>query len=331
MGAPDPFRLSFRLGTLRTGVWPTLLVCLNTSIYLGLSWHEPHRAVLMTIIAMAAGSAVAIALLPMERIVTGRLCEPFFLGWTCSLIVMITVASALDGGTYSPLSALYFLPLVYAALSYPLRSMAAVGIVNLVAYLGLIALTDDPSGFHVFLMAAALINAGWICTWQSHNHDRHRRHLDEVSRTDPLTGCLNRRGFQQGFERDLALARRRSESLALVVIDLDHFKEVNDRQGHAAGDELLCWVGTALRGVVRAEDAVARLGGDEFALVLRGTDPAPIVSRVRSALAERAPASAGTALFPFDATDPEALHRVADAALYADKHGRRRAPVAEPA
>jgi diguanylate cyclase (GGDEF)-like protein/putative nucleotidyltransferase with HDIG domain len=319
----DPFATTFRLGTLRTGVWPTLLVCLNCSIYLLLTWDQPHRPILLGVITAAAGSAVAISRMPMERVLGGRLCEPFFLAWTGSLIVMIAFASALDGGTNSPLIALFFLPLVYAALSYPLRSMVAVGLVNLCAYLALILVTDDPAGFHVFLVAAGLVNAGWICTWQSHNHDQHRRELDEASRTDPLTGCLNRRGFEERFEVELARARRNNDEVALVVIDLDNFKDVNDEHGHAAGDELLCWVAETLHAVLRTEDMVARLGGDEFALVLGGAEPAIAVERVQERLAERVPASAGMAVFPIDGVRPDELHRIADADLYANKNGRR--------
>jgi diguanylate cyclase (GGDEF)-like protein/putative nucleotidyltransferase with HDIG domain len=318
----DPFALTFRLGTLKTGVWPSLLVSVNCLIYFALTADRPHRVVLAVLVGTTIVSSIVIAWLPMQRILRGRWCEPFFLAWSGSLVAIISVSASLDGGSGSPLVVLFFLPLTYAALSYPLPSMVIIGAVDLGAFLLVAALTDHPSGEHVFLFAAAIVNAAWICAWQSRNHDEHRRQLDRASRTDPLTGCLNRRGFEERFAAELSRARREGTGLALVLVDLDHFKAVNDKHGHAAGDRLLCWVAERLRADLRAEDMVARLGGDEFALLLVGTEASVAVERVGASLAERAPASVGAASFPADGVDQDDLHRVADADLYARKHGR---------
>ena len=164
-----------------------------------------------------------------------------------------------------------------------------------------------------------LVIAAWICAWQCRNHDRHRPKLDRASRTDPLTGVLNRRGFRERLDAEVSRARRHGDEVALVLIDLDDFKSVNDRQGHAAGDALLCWVADRLHRDLRSEDLVARLGGDEFALVLPGNDAAVAVERVTALLAERAPASAGVAVYPVDGADADALHHIADAQLYEHK------------
>ena len=319
----DPFTVTFRLGTLQAGVWPTLLVCVYCTLYFAVTWDEPRRLALSLVIGAAFASATAIALLPMERLLRGRLLEPFFLAWSGSLIVLIGVACGLDGGTESPLTVLFFLPLVYAALSYPLGSMIAVGALDLATYLVVAITCDHSAPEDVFLFGAGIVTAAWICAWQCLNHDRHRRDLDRASRTDPLTGCLNRRGFRERLNAELGRARREGTEIALIVLDLDDFKRVNDRAGHAAGDELLCWVARTLEGTLRVEDMVARLGGDEFALVLGGSDPHVAVERVQAHLAERAPASAGVAVFPADGLDADALHQVADAQLYDNKHGRR--------
>ena len=319
----DPFALTFRLGTLKTGVWPSLLVCLNCLIYFAATGDRPHRALLAVLVSLAIASSVLIAWVPMERILHGRWCEPFFLGWSAGLIAIIAGSASLDGGSGSPLVVLFFLPLVYAALSYPLGSMLLVGVLDLGAFLLVAATTEHASGAHVFLFAAAIVNAAWICAWQSRNHDEHRRELDRASRTDPLTGCLNRRGFQERFAAELSRARREGTGLTLVLVDLDRFKAVNDKDGHAAGDALLCWVAGRLRRELRAEDMVARLGGDEFALLLVGTEATVGIDRVGATLAERAPASVGAACFPADGVDQDELHRVADAELYLRKHGRR--------
>ena len=121
----DPFAVSFRMQTLKTGVWPTFLICIYCTIYYLTTWDEPHRSALLVCTAIAVTSSGLIAVLPMERIVRGRGREPFFVCWSTSLVVLVTVVAWLDGGVSSPLAALYFLPLVFASLSYPFRSMLA--------------------------------------------------------------------------------------------------------------------------------------------------------------------------------------------------------------
>src|SRR5262249_12118920 len=85
---------------------------------------------------------------------------------------------------------------------------------------------------------------------------------------DPLTQTFNRRGFERALTRSLAYVKRYQAAAALVYVDLDEFKPVNDRHGHAAGDAVLKAVSAALQGEVRASDIVARIGGDEFAVLL---------------------------------------------------------------
>jgi diguanylate cyclase (GGDEF)-like protein len=157
--------------------------------------------------------------------------------------------------------------------------------------------------------------------------------LAQLAQTDPLTGVANRRGLAQSLERDLAAARRTGRPLGVAMVDLDHFKDYNDREGHPAGDLLLRSAARVWSSRLRAEDLLARYGGEEFALVLPDcgdeVEAVGAVERIRSAT-PGVTASAGVALW--DGREPAAqLIRRADAALYeAKRAGRDRTVLAAP-
>jgi diguanylate cyclase (GGDEF)-like protein len=156
-------------------------------------------------------------------------------------------------------------------------------------------------------------------------------HLQASALTDGLTGVANRRAFDAAFERELAVAARAGAPVAVLIIDLDHFKQLNDTYGHQAGDDVLRGVGAALRSCVRPGDVAARYGGEEFALVLPGAtvDQAVAVARrLRTVLREvEAPrpitASLGIACQHGAGLSAAELLATADTALYAAKAGGR--------
>ena len=150
--------------------------------------------------------------------------------------------------------------------------------------------------------------------------------------TDPLTGLYNRRLFGESFEKELNRARRYTQPLSLVILDLHRFKEVNDKHGHPRGDEVLRATAATLKKALRTSDSAFRIGGDEFALLLPQTDSQQAVAlsrRVETVFAEMirplqlevaVSMDHGVAIFPQDAEQTDQLIRIADERLYQQKH-----------
>jgi diguanylate cyclase (GGDEF)-like protein len=162
--------------------------------------------------------------------------------------------------------------------------------------------------------------------------------LQHLAHHDPLTGLPNRMLLRDRVTQALATATRRQEQVALLFIDLDQFKEVNDTLGHATGDALLCHVANAFTQVLREQDTVCRQGGDEFAVVLTDVDSAArvaqVVERIMVLSNGRASInghelpmsmSVGIAMFPKDGSDFDGLMQCADTAMYRAKASGRNA------
>ena len=163
------------------------------------------------------------------------------------------------------------------------------------------------------------------------------RSLEELAITDGLTGLYNHRHFQETWERELRLAQREGKAVGLLMLDLDRFKDYNDRYGHTAGDEALRDVADGLRRGLRASDLAFRYGGEELAAILPGCDKADgfrVAENVRATLRaiprsiERPrplTVSIGVAAYPSDGTTPREILDRADSALYVAKsEGRDR-------
>ncbi|HJR07977.1 MAG TPA: sensor domain-containing diguanylate cyclase [Pyrinomonadaceae bacterium] len=165
------------------------------------------------------------------------------------------------------------------------------------------------------------------------NHARLFTQMQQLALTDGLTGCVNRRSFEMQLERDLRLATRMRQPVSLIMLDIDHFKRVNDTYGHDAGDAALRFLADVLRDELRGVDTAARYGGEEFAVILpqAGLDGALIVAeRLRSRLETtevpgigHITGSFGLATFPLHANSRDELVGAADRALYEAKHAGR--------
>ena len=155
--------------------------------------------------------------------------------------------------------------------------------------------------------------------------------VDRLARHDGLTGLCNRQEFDAALAREFSRARRSGAPLSVVLLDVDHFKRVNDTHGHQRGDEVLRQVGVGLEQMARREDVAARYGGEEFVVLLPGVDVAgasAFAERLRLGLRDGVDAvpitvSVGVASYPENAIDVDALVGCADAALYDAKRGGR--------
>ena len=154
-----------------------------------------------------------------------------------------------------------------------------------------------------------------------------------LARLDPLTQAWNRRAIVELLHRELERARRERGRVAVLFVDLDRFKRINDSDGHSAGDAVLCEAAARMRAVVRPYDPVGRYGGDEFVVIIAGTGAERGAARAAAAIgaglrdrpvatragAVRVTASIGVAVAPAGARDPERLIADADRAMYAAK------------
>jgi diguanylate cyclase (GGDEF)-like protein len=255
-------------------------------------------------------------------------------------LMTITVGfSDHPGGTYA---FFYVWVIVYAA--YFLTRAQALIQLGLLASAYAAALTIWGSGatrVTTWVVAiGSLTIAGLVVRMLKERLDELVRRLSRAAETDPLTGLLNRRGFNDRLAAELERARRAGRPVGVLVGDLDHFKAVNDRFGHAAGDEALERVAAMLYETKRFSDSVARIGGEEFALILpyTGRPGTKVLAervrrRVRDSFAEDDVAltmSFGMTVFPDDGESVEALLRAADRAMYEAKDlGRDRSVGAE--
>lgn len=287
--------------------------------------HPPGTDFVLPTIAFTVSIIAGLALLRYRRT------APWWaIGFVVALgsgVITVTMLSVPDRtGVYAPY---YVLIAIFSF--YFLRPRHAIAQLGLIGILYAVATAIDgapgaaeiwANGVGIALLVGLLVLAlrvrieGLVAT------------LELTAETDVLTDLANRRGFDRRIETSIEVARARSEPLALVLIDLDRFKQVNDSLGHLAGDAALARIGKLLPEAVRDDDRVYRFGGDEFALILPRADRATaetIADRVVTAIADafageqaQLTASVGVALLVED-EDSTGLIASADARLYASK------------
>jgi diguanylate cyclase (GGDEF)-like protein len=235
---------------------------------------------------------------------------------------MISVAAAIGPSVHDDFAVLYVWTAVFAALYFPAIAASlqiafagiAYFVVLLVAHSSLRALVVSWTAIFGTATVLSIVVFGLVSL------------LRRTSREDPLTGLPNRRSWDERKDEELERARRNHTSLSLAVIDIDNFKAVNDRQGHPAGDRLLCRFADGWSETIRGSgDFVARLGGDEFGVLAPGSDDAGIqgvVERLRRVAPDGVTCTIGTATWDRVETAADMFRR-ADDKMYRSKRDWR--------
>jgi len=255
----------------------------------------------------------------------------------CLFIAMLAGADYITGYEIA-FSIFYLIPVLYVTWYAGLRRGTAVAVLAATVW----GTLDTASG--------AQYSAEWIPVWNTtvrlgfymttanllDNLHQAQRRLREIADTDSLTGIANARSFYSALEREVLRQQRYGSPFTLAYIDLDHFKDVNDRCGHLIGDDLLRSVAVEIRRALRGTDMAARLGGDEFGILLPETSQdsaSRTLSRIHAAITHRIAATApgvpgagatiGAVVFESVPESADAAVGAADALMYEGKaHGR---------
>lgn len=259
---PVPLRVSENLSAC-------LLVLVFFLVYMGMRWFV-LRIRLATMNGPLALSAAMTTILsvgvmhPGAELAAARVCALIVLCATIVMLLRPRIKSLADIGR---VMAFLF---TFVAATVALRLVLSLGILR---HRGL-----EPAAHDLSMIGLTMLGFGFVAMYVAET----KRRLHEETRLDSLTGLHNRRAFEERIQREVQIAARDNTPLTLLMMDLDHFKQLNDTWGHALGDRALRTFGGVLLTVTGTRDAVARLGGEEFAILLPGRSPRSALS-----LAER--------------------------------------------
>ena len=302
--------------------------------------HEPFEPVTRLLNYVLSAIAVLFGILLLRA--PGRVPN-----WVINVLpsvaaLMVCVPAAVDK-TPSPLGPLLLTwTVTFAAAVLSARvAWTTLGVVAS-AFAVIAAVSRGVDGLILWLeVTASLSVICWMVARLQAQSNRLRERLANLARTDPLTGLFNRRAFDDALAREHARHLRGGPPTALLLVDIDHFKLVNDSWGHQAGDETLRQLGDLLSERFRTMDVVGRIGGEEFAVLIPGCAPDQALARAQElcdtvrtrtrAWPHPITVSIGVATSRMATTSPDELFAIADSALYAAKaSGRDRVATASP-
>jgi diguanylate cyclase (GGDEF)-like protein len=329
--------------TVRVGLQTTVLTLVSLAGFALLPGHgEITTAPFVVVWMVAAVSVPVIVQLPWARLFETRLGWWAMYAWSIADILLISLAVHATGGGRSELWVAYALTTLFFAALYPSRVQARLLGFTLLAYVVTVAVSHwqtTPARF--FLHLAILVVVFTMAMFLATERDEALVRLAHQAHHDPQTGVLRRQAFLHVLERSLAGDADRAP-VALLFIDIDRFKHINDSHGHHVGDEIITVVAERLRAAVRTQDVIARFGGDEFVVFCHATDAVEAEEIARRVVGDVShpvvvsghridpTVSVGVACNPAGAeiTADELLRR-SDVAMYRAKHeGRARAAFA---
>jgi diguanylate cyclase (GGDEF)-like protein len=311
-----------------------------------LVWSRALATQLWPVVGLLGAFALAIVVFRARRFFPRRTRTKLQIeSW--SMVIFITGVLWFTGKSSSPLLNLYLLPIILSALTLgrivTLAQVAVIAICHLVlaaATPGLDVVSMDYASRATGELAPFLLVA-YLTTTLSADISEAREHIENLAQTDSLTGLFNLRMFNDVWQREHAACDRDHGVYALLMIDMDKLKDINDSFGHEGGDSAIMLVAQCLQRSIRGTDTAARFGGDEFAVFLPGASPEvaeAVVKRVRHNVYKttldlrsrmiRCSVSIGVVNYPKDGRDMRELLSIAERNMYRDKE-LRRAPGAQ--
>jgi diguanylate cyclase (GGDEF)-like protein len=321
------------------------ILCLALAA-LVLVWSRALMTQLWPVLGLLAAFAVAIVAFRARRFFPRRTRTRLLIeSW--SMVIFITGVLWFTGKSSSPLLNLYLLPIILSALT--LGRLVTLLQVAVIAACHLLLAAATPGLDVVSLVYASqavgqlapFLLVAYLTTTLSADITEARERIENLAQNDALTGLYNLRMFNEVWQREHASAERDRGVYALLMIDMDKLKDINDSFGHEAGNSAITLVAQCLQRSIRNTDYAARFGGDEFAVLLPGASPEiaeAVVKRVRHNVYKttldlrsrmiRCSVSIGVVNYPKDGRDMRELLSIADRKMYRDKE-LRRAPGSE--